>query len=341
MTRLPLRRPGVRDIAKAARVSTATVSRVINGDMKVRAETRARVEAAIAATGFSRNPAARALATQRTRLIAAAIPTLEHSIFARFLNSVEETLADANYGLVIATTENDPSREHARAAELVGIGAEGIIVSGTHRDPSFHALVSSARIPVVCTSTYDPDASLPTIGYDNGVAAATAVRHLTDLGHRRIVLIHGPARSNDRTRLRIAGASDAIPDTTELRMMETTLDIHGGSAATEHLLERPTDQRPTAILCLSDVLAVGVLFALSRRGIAVPDAMSVMGIDGLEWTGLVHPPLTSVALPVAEMGRIAARALIARLDDNAVIEPRLLPVETIVRGSTAPPGDNA
>ncbi|MEM9780182.1 MAG: LacI family DNA-binding transcriptional regulator [Pseudomonadota bacterium] len=327
----------LRDVAREAGVSVATVSRVINKSESVRLATRERIEATIAELGFTPNPLAKAFSAGRTRTVGAVIPTVGHAIFANFLNALEGELSALGYALVIATAGDDAQVECARVRALLEMGAEGIIVSGTAHEPELTAMVEGFGVPLVYTSVFDPDADRPTIGYDNAQLAAEAVEHLTGLGHRRIAVLHGPTAGNDRTRLRIDGAqraAAAVPGT-QVRLHQTELtEAAGVSAAQALLAEGPG---VTAILCLSDVIALGVLFALARAGAHVPDQISVMGFDDLSWAQHAHPPLTAVHLPAERMGRTVGAALVRHLEEGVPIEPTLLDGRVFVRASTAPP----
>ena len=149
-TLAPKSKPGVRTIARATGLSIATVSRVLNGAANVRPETRAQVLAAIRELGYLPNSAARALSTQRTRTIAAVIPTLAHSIFARFLNAIELELASNRYALVIGTTDGDLPQELKRVQEMLNLGAEGLILSGARHHRDLFQLIEQRGLPTVC-----------------------------------------------------------------------------------------------------------------------------------------------------------------------------------------------
>lgn len=325
---------GVRGLAKATGYSVATISRVINGADNVSRRTRAIVEAAIAAVGYQPNYAARALSTRRTRTIGAVIPTLAHSIFATFLNAIERELATHGYALIIATTGGDPKNELLRARALIDLGAEGLIVSGAARDPRFKQLLAGGRLPVVVTSFFDRRNPIPTIGYDNRALGRDAIRHLRDLGHRNVAVLHGPRNNNDRTRLRLAGVRAAAGDC-RVSFIECALDAVGGAQGALRALE--PHPRCTAMLCLSDVLALGAVFEARRTGLNVPLQLSIMGFDDLDWAAVCEPPLTTLHLPTAEMGAAAARALVRHLDEGVGIEPQALDAAIVVRASTAAP----
>ncbi len=328
------KRPGVRAIAEHTKLSVATISRVLNGAENVRPETRERVNKAIAELGFRPNPAARALSTNRTRTIGAVVPTLSHSIFTRFLDGAEQELAQHGYALVLATAEEGRVQEQQRVREIMNLGAEGMIISGATHAPELLSLISQQRLPTVCISIYKPEFELTTIGYDNENLAREAVGFLRSLGHRRIAVLHGPAEENDRTQLRLKGARDASADL-DVVFVGGSLDVTGGVAATAQVLREGS--RPTALLCLSDVLALGALFELARAGVKVPEEVSVMGFDDLDWAAVSEPALTSIRLPTTSMGRKAARALISKLDQGVPLQSERLDAEIVVRGSTAAP----
>ncbi|MCB4456854.1 substrate-binding domain-containing protein [Leisingera sp. McT4-56] len=328
------KRANLRDVAAAAGVSVATVSRVMNAPETVAEATRKRVEEAMNSLHWVPSAAARAINTGRTRFVGALVPTLDNAIFARVLASMESRLAAHRLSLVVATTDNDPDQEAEKAKGLVDIGAEGLIVSGVTHAPEFYSLIERCQLPAVSTSFYDPHYRLPTIGYDNAAAARTALAHLTDLGHRRIAVVHGPSASNDRTRARIAGLEGHSPKP-GLSFYEVELSIAGGCAAGRAILQ--AEEQPSAVLCLSDVLASGVLFELQRQGVSVPREKSVMGLDDLAGSAHLFPELTTVHLPVSRMGAAAADAIASWVETQQVPEPSLLASDLVVRASTAGP----
>ncbi len=335
----PRKAPGVRDIARATKLSTATVSRVVNGAADVAPATRQRVLDAVNRLGYLPNSAARALSTRRSRTIGAIIPTLAHSIFATFLSAVERELALHSYALIIATTGGGGLLNEARRArDLVDLGAEGLIVSGAARDQAFERFVVERGLPVVVTSVFDPTNALPTIGYDNRALGRVALDHLVTLGHRRMAVLHGPVADNDRTRMRLDGVRDAAAGL-DLRLIETTLDATGGAAAARQALAPRV--RPTALLCLSDVLALGALFEARRAQLEVPRQLSVLGFDDLEWAAVSDPPLSTLHLPTELMGRLAAQARVQRLDHGLPIRALKLEAGFVGRASTAPPPGRA
>ncbi|NOD94469.1 substrate-binding domain-containing protein [Ruegeria sp. HKCCD4884] len=328
---LPKKRANLRDVAKAAGVSVATVSRVLNDPTVVKKDTLEKVQAAIAELKFVPSAAARAINSGRTKFVGALVPTLDNAIFARFLAALERKLSDHQLSLIVATTDSSPDIEAEKAKSLVDIGAEGLIVTGATHNPAFHDLIERTMLPTIITSFFDAGNPLPTIGYDNASAAQLALQHLADLGHQNIAVVHGPVHDNDRTRERLAGLR-AFPFTGELTTFETQIS-HQGGADIAKLLGK-LDTKPDAVLCLSDVVALGVLLGLQAQKIAVPDQISMVGVDDLPTSAVSVPPLTSVHLPVSQMGERAADALARWITTQQVPKPERLEARLVVRNST-------
>ena len=325
------KRATLRDVARHAHVSVATVSRVLNNSALVTPETRMRVTRAIDALEFVPSAAARSLNTGRSRTIGALVPTLDHAIFARFLDALEDRLSSHGYALIVAVTGGDVEVEERKSHGLLDMGAEGLIVSGRRHAPGFDALVARFKVPTLITSYFDAMAEYPTIGYDNAAIATDALEYLRALGHRSIAVVHGSPDVNDRIATRIAAIAESAGEA-DVSFAPVSMDVAGGSAAIEMLEARGA--MPSAILCLSDVQALGALFELQRRGISVPEDVSLMGFDNLEWSAVSYPGITSIRLPAAEMGAAAGDAIADWLETGTRAEPIALGAEIIVRGST-------
>ena len=331
MKRTGKKRANLRDVAKAAGVSVATASRVLNTPAKVNEETRARVEAVIAELGFVRSAAARAINTGRTKMLGALIPTLDSDIFAQTINAIENRLAELGFSLVVATTDDNRETETRKAQELLDIGVEGLFLSGIAHDEALHALIDRTKVPAIVISYYDEAYHLPTIGYDNERAAAAAVNYLLSLGHKDIAVVHGPAENNDRTRARLAGISTDSSDRS-LTYFETDLSIEGGAQAVRQSFAN--NRRFDAFLCLSDVLAFGVIFEFQRAGLVIPEAVSVLGIQDLPGARVMTPRLSTIRLPAQEMGAKAAKALAHWVETGERPAPESLAFELVPRKST-------
>mgnify|MGYP006271622185 CR=1 FL=1 len=331
--------PKLEDVARLSGVSTATVSRVFNAPELVRAETRARVEAAVAELGYTPHFGGRALASNRTHTVGAVIPTMENAIFARGLQAMQETLAEAGVTLLVATSTYDGAREAAQIRALIGRGVDGLILIGEAREASVYELLEARGVPFVLVWSWRPDCPWTCIGFDNRAAAAALARRVLDEGHRRIAMIAGITRDNDRAAARVAGVRDALAEAgLELappRLVEAPYALDAGAEAVTGLLA--LDPRPTAILCGNDVLAAGAMLGLRAAGRAVPGEVSLTGFDDIELARLLDPPLTTVRVPHAEMGETAARTLLAMRGRAGGGGSRRLEARVVERGSLAPP----
>lgn len=321
----------IRDVARETGLSTATISRVMNGATNVSDKTREIVLAASRKLDYLPNPAARTLSTRKSKTIAAIIPTIENSVFAKYVSAIEQALSEEGYSLVFAISNADPEQESKAVGKLLGLGAEAFILSGADHPDDMIELFERRDVPYVFTSVWQPDAEVPTIGYDNFALASRAVGFLEANGHNDIAVIHGPISASDRTVSRRDGARASCSEQTQLRFFETELSVDGGKRAVEQILSGSS--RSTAILCFSDVLALGTYFALSERGIEIPSDMSVMGFDNLDWASHTDPPLTTINLPARKMGREVARQLVAHLENAEPIASTEFTGELIERAS--------
>jgi LacI family transcriptional regulator len=340
MSRDPLHKSAkLADVARLAKVSTATVSRALSMPQKVRPATLARVEKAVQTLGYVAHGAARALASRRTHTIGAVIPTLANAIFANTTDALQKALDAAGYTLLLASHDFDPEVEIRVTRALIERGIDGLVLLGTTHHPSVFRYIEANRIPYVLTWALDPGGTHPCIGFDNRAAATRLTEYLLNLGHRDIAMIAGITANNERARERVdavraALAARGLPLRTD-RFAEKPFTLAAGREGLAEIIEGA--RWPTAVLCGNDVLAMGALAECHAQGIAVPDQISITGFDDMEVASLITPGLTTVHFPTAELGAYAARHLLKRLAGEEVELRCELPVELIVRGSTAPP----
>jgi len=331
------RAPTIVDVAAAAGVSISTVSRALAGHARVDPRLAERVRTAAASLGYVPDRRGRALVQRRSNSIGAVVPTIDNPIFARALNALQVRLDADGHRLLLATTEYDHGRELAAVQALVEHGVDGVVLVGARHHPGVLPLIGARGIPVVCTWTYDPDAAIATIGFDNREAMQRLTWHLVDLGHRRIAMIAGVAEGNDRAAARRDGFAAALAarGLEPHAILERPYTIAEGRAAARLLLAAP--HPPTALACGNDILAFGALAEAREMGIAVPAQVSVTGFDDVDLASHVVPPLTTMRVPSAEMGKLAAEYLLARLAGRDVRQAIALDAELILRASTAPP----
>jgi len=327
------------DVAKRAGCSAATVSRVLNKPDRVNPVVRKRVDIAIEELGYLRNGAARALRSRRTRTIGAIIPTLDHAIYAHLLSALQACTSEHGYSLLVTTSGFQIEQELRQARLLVERGAEGIVLVGHTHSEALYAALETNGIPFVNTYTYKPESPHASVGFDNRAAARQIVDYLIDLGHRDFAIMVGFQKDNDRVKDRVAGALDAIAArriaTVAPVVVEEPYSIEGGREGLRRILG--SGPGPTAIVCGSDVLAFGAIIECDSMGVAVPQQVSIVGFDDLEFAAHLRPPLTTVRVPAAEMGRRAGELLIAHIGGQPHAAHYPLETNLILRRSTAPP----
>lgn len=333
------RQPRLADVAVLAEVSTATVSRVLNQPGAVTPRLRERVHAAVDTLGYVPHGPARALASRRSDTIGAVVPTIDNAIFARNIQSLQARLFESGRTLLLASSDYNYEREQREAQSLVERGIDGLVLVGETREPSIYRLLEKKRIPYVNTWFYREDSPHACVGFDNVQAAYQIGAYLLDIGHRRIAMVAGIRQGNDRAADRVQGVSAAMADRgiefARGHLVEHEYEIAEGRQAARRLLASPN--RPTAIVCGNDVLAFGVLFECRARGVAVPREISITGFDDLDLAANLDPPLTTIRVPAAEMGRLSAEYLLAKLDGTPVPEKTELQAVLVVRETTAPP----
>ena len=323
-----------------AGVSTATVSRVLNEPERVSAKTRSRVEAAVAHFDYTPHFGGRALASNRTNTVGAVIPTMENAIFARGLQALQEALAETGVTLVVATSNYDPEREAQQIRALLGRGVDGLVLIGEARDPALYETLERRGVPFVLVWSWRPDCPWPCVGFDNRAAAQAMAQSVLDLGHRRVAMIAGVTRGNDRATARVEGVRDALAARglrlDESNLIETPYHLEAGENAARQLLS--ATPCPTAIVCGNDVLAAGALLAIRALGLRAPADVSVTGFDDIDLAYVLDPPLTTVHVPHRRMGAAAARLLLRLRDREDDATSVVFETALVERGSLAPLG---
>lgn len=319
------------DVARHAGVSSATVSRVLSRPEMVTEATRDAVMQAIAATGYRVNLAARNLRKQRTGAIVALVPNLGNPFFARILAGMGQELSAEGYDLLVGDTMDEGGRHRALNRFLDPSRADGIVLMDGRVTLADLAAQPGAP-PLIMASEWIEGAALPRVVLDNQRGTAMATEHLLSLGHQRIAFIGGPA-ANVLHRSRLEGMIRALGRTPPGYAGDFSLQA-GAQAAVLWLAEDPA-ARPTAILAFSDELAAGFMGEAQRHGIAIPDQVSVVGFDGIDWGAHLPTPLTTIHQPKREMGRAAARTLLAHMRGEADISTTLVP-ELVIRASSGP-----
>ncbi len=334
---------GLRDVAKAAGVSTATVSRVLNDPERVSPSRRDRVLSVIQNLNWVPDGSARALSTRRTGTIGAVFPTLTHGDFARTFHVLQNELARTGQILLLALSEYDIEVEFRQVRKFIERGVDGLILVGATHHRDLAGIIAQRGLPVVQTFLYDRDSSVPTVGHDNRDAVYRLTKYLIALGHRRVAFIAQSMRNNDRAKARLQGMREALAEhglqLNKAHFLEGHWNITEGKQMLRQLLS--TDPRPTAIVCGNPHLAVGVTLEAQELGLSVPGDISIACYDDSEIIRELPVPITSVRGSSEEVGRHAVRILLELLEgenSNLSYECR---AEILVRASCAPPPADA
>lgn len=329
------------DIAAQAGVSEATVSRVLNGKPGVAAATRESVLAALDMLGFERPTRLR----QRSSagLIGLITPELDNPIFPALAQVIAQALTRQGYTPVLATQTPGGSTEDELTDMLVDRGVSGIIfVSGLHADTTAdmerYEVLRGKGVPFVLVNGFSPKVQAPFVSTDDRAAARLAVTHLASLGHTRIGLAVGPKRfvpvlrKIEGFQLGMREALGMSPADSEQLIEHSLYTLEGGQAAAGTLIGRGC----TAIVCASDMMALGAVRAARERDLRVPQDISVVGYDDSPLIAFTDPPLTTIRQPVQAMGQASVRTLLEEIGGTPAPHSEFLFMpELVVRGSTA------
>ncbi len=332
-------RPTIYDVARAAGVSTATVSRALNGTGKIATATRAAIEQAVAELGYRPNTIARSLVTKSTQTIALMLPDITNPFYASLVEGIQQLALKRGYTMLLCTTGGDPQREEQYLNLLRGSQVAGALVDGLVLPSERIARIVEEGFPIVCLDRDINSPLVPLVQVDNRLGAQLATEHLLALGHRVIGHVAG-APELRISEERAAGYAEALAaagiDPDRRLVAPGGFTEEDGSDAARTLLD--ASPRMTAIFAANDLSALGAINAISATGRRVPDDVSVVGFDNLRLSAFMSPPLTTIHQPAHEIASRATQILIdlTRGRDvrqmRYVFEPKL-----VVRASTAAP----
>lgn len=333
----PRGRVTITEIARQAGVSVPTVSRVVNGRSDVSPRTRARVEELLQRYGYRRRPAAPGT---RAALLDLVFHDLDSPWAVEIIRGVEEVAQAEGVGTVVSAIHGRSGAARDWMRNLRARASDGVILVTSTLDTDLHDELRALGVPlVVVDPAGSPALEAPTIGAANWAGGLAATEHLLSLGHRRIGLIAGPPRllcsraRFDGYRAALEGAGLTFD---EALVVPGDFHPESGFAGCEKLLDLP--EPPTAIFAASDQMALGAIEALRRRGLRVPEDMSLVGFDDLPEVRWSAPPLTTIRQPLSEMGKLAVRTILKLTRNEPPDSPRVeLGTELVVRASTAPP----
>jgi LacI family transcriptional regulator len=329
--------PTIKDVAKKAKVSIATVSRVLNNQPGYSEMTKQRVLQVIEEMGYQPNAIARGLINKRTQTIGVLFPNVSSMFSSEVLHGIEYTTHERDHSVVVCNTDKNGKRTMKYLQVLREKQVDGIIFTSEVLTEEYYRALTAMNIPVVLLSTASSQYSFPYVKVDDKQAAYDATNYLIKKGHKNIAMISGDEKDPIAGKPRIEGYREALRDFgipfQENLLVFGDFGYRSGYAAMEKLLRSKAEF--TAVFASSDEMAAGVLSAAYQHGIKVPEQLSVIGYDNLQISEMSIPPLTTVAQPLYEMGKLAAEMLLKMIQTKTKVPSQILRHEIVERQSVA------
>lgn len=328
----------VKDVAALARVSVGTVSNVLNRPDKVAPSTVERVHAAIDQLGFVRNDAARQLRAGRSRSIGLVVLDVGNPFFTDVARGAERRAAESDLSILLGNSDDDASRESRYLDLFEEQRVHGVLITPIDDVSARLRRLQARGIPTVLVDRPSEVGQVSSVAVDDVGGGYLAVRHLLDIGRRRVAFVGGPATTR-QVADRLSGARRAIAEEADasLEIVETTaLTVLEGRAAGERLRDREPAERPDAVFAANDLLAMGVLQALVMMGaISVPGDVAIIGYDDIDFASAAVVPLSSIRQPSELIGRRAVELLLSAIGDSSATEQVVFQPELVIRQSTS------
>ncbi len=329
----------IKDVAARAGVSIASVSRVLNGSKPVTDHTRDRVLAAVHDLNYSIDQRARSLRRQRSGTLGLILAEVRNPFFTQVIHSIEDVAYQSNNSLFLCNSDENPERERFYLELMQAQRIDGIILLPVTSSGDALSPLLRHDVPVVCLDRRVDDVDLDSVLVDNVAGAMMAVEHLVVLGHRRIGYIGGRLVTPGIERLegfRRGLTAYGLGEHPELIRQGDSMQESGYR---ETLALLALDVVPSAIFAINNPMSLGVMAAIKERGLRIPQDISVIGFDDAPWSGLLNPPLTTIAQPTDALGTAAARLLLERIEggDNGAVQHIVMMPHLIKRASTGPP----
>ena len=327
----------IKDVAREAQVSTATVSHVINNTRFVSDEVRARVERAIEACRYYPNAHARSLASGNSRILGLVISDIANPFFPELVKSVESAAFERGYDVVLSNTNYDPQRTLHYVRRFIERKVAGVALLTSEFDRKLIDELAARKVSVVFLDVGEPGLHISNLRVDYETGIEEAILHLASLGHRHIAFIGGTPylRSAKRRLEAYLYAKKRLFPNAANGVYFGDFKIEGGRRAAAEILA--SGKIPTAVLAANDLMALGAINEFRAAGLDIPRDVSIVGFDDIAFAAFAYPPLTTVNLPLKELGRCAVEALMETLSNpNQQGVEIKIPTHLVVRGSTAP-----
>jgi LacI family transcriptional regulator len=329
----------IKDVAREAGVSTATVSRVINGHERVSAGMRERVLEAAGRLGYRPNAMARSLRSESTRTLGLVVSNVMNPFFTAVARAVEDAARERGYSVILCNADEDPEKEELYLDVLLGRRVDGVLVSPARAASPHLADVLEEGVPVVFVDRHIAGMDVPVVRADGRRAVGELVEYLVGLGHRELAVISGPPEvvpGAERLEAFLAAAERSGASVPEERVRVGDFRRASGVRAMRELLA--LEPRPTAVFVANNLMTLGALQALRAAGLWIPQDISLASFDDVSWFELLEPPVTAIAQPTGELGAAAARMLLELVEEKRRPESLVMPAELVVRGSCGRPG---
>lgn len=314
----------------------------MNNPETVSQELRTRIASVVRHLGWVPHGAARALATKRTGTIGAVFPTLTHGDFARAIQALQHELAGRGYTLLLACSEYKPEQEYDQVRKFIERGVDALILVGEAHHNDLPALLEKHKVHYVYTFVYNPTTHGTCVGPDNRKALYRLTNYLIDLGHKRFGLIAQSTKNNDRAQARLQGVRDALAERSMAIQPAHFAEGYWSLSEGRQLFRRIVAHKPwpTAVICGNAYLAVGALLESQAMGIRVPEEISIVGYDDIDIMAELPTPITTVRVLSDEVGRRAARLLVAKVEGETIDLDYECDAEIVVRKSSGPAPKN-
>jgi len=324
------------DIAKRAKVSPSTVSRALDDHPYIRAETKKRIQELAKEMDYIPSTVAKSLAANKTWTIGMVLAAISDPFMGRVVEGMERVAVEAGFNVFISTSQNDRQQEIAAIKMLQRRRVDGIIVIASHLFDQYPRFFERSKVPIVIINEQKPGETMHFVTVDDVHAAQLAVEHVLALGHCRIGYV-GVTNRPKSNQYRLKGYQDALEAAdiaSDPALIFTSNNIKDDAKVGEASLEPLLAAGATAVFCYNDTTAMGLLAACHKRGIFVPDNLSIIGFDDIDMAAYTHPPLTTIRQPRFELGQRAMHMMLALLDGQEP-ENQMVPGELVVRQTTA------
>lgn len=324
------------DVAREANVSMATVSRVVNGNQNVKPATRKKVLEVIERLEYRPNAVARGLASKKTTTVGVIIPDISNNLYAELARGIEDIATMYRYNIILSNSDQNEEKELALLDTMLGKQVDGIVMMSDHVTSKIHQTLMQSPVPIVLAGSVDEHGEVPSVNIDYFQAAYEAVQLLLKNGHTRIAFVSGPLQYTINGAYKLAAYKKALQDagiTIDEHLIVAGEDTYDDGIATCEALMN-IDEPPTAYFAASDELAIGIIHAAQDANKVVPDEIEVISFENSKLARMVRPQLTSVVLPLYDIGAVAMRLLTKLMNkENVEQQVVILPHHMEIRDS--------